>query len=73
MEGSGVVVSFKRLETSKILFFNGNFIDFVVRDSSLVGRTSNSRGRDSNFVRPDSSFVDRAAVLEAARIDARCF
>ena len=36
-----------------------NFNDFVVRDSSLVGRTSNSRGRDSSFVRPDSSFVDR--------------
>ena len=59
LEGSGVVVSFKRLETSKILFFQWNFNDFVVRDSSLVGRTSNSRGRDSSFVRPDSSSVDR--------------
>ena len=59
LEGSGVVVSFKRFETSKILFFQWNFNDFVVQDSSLVGRTSNSRGRDSSFVRPDSSSVDR--------------
>ena len=57
----------------KILFFQRNFNDFVVWDSSLVGRTSNSRGQDSSFVRLDSSFVDRAAVLEAARIGARCF
>ena len=59
LEGSGVVVSVKRLETSKILFFQWNFNDFVVQDSNLVGRTSNSRGRDSSFVGPDSSSVDR--------------
>ena len=59
LKGSGVVVSFKVLETSKMLFFQWNFIDFVVWDSSFVGRTSNFRGRDNSFVRLDSSSVDR--------------
>ena len=66
LEGSGVVVSLKRPETLKILFFQWNFNDFVVRDSSLVGRTSNSRGRDSSFVGPDSSSVDRDSSYEGS-------
>ena len=67
LEGSGVVVSLKRLETSKILLFQWNFNDFVVWDSRLVGRTSNSRGRDSSFVGPDSSPVDRDSSSGGSR------
>ena len=45
----------------KLWFFQWNLNDFVVWDSSLVGRTSNSRGRrpGQQFCGPDSSSVDR--------------
>ena len=55
MDGSGVVVYLKRLESSKLLFFLRNFNDFVARGSNLVGRTNSSMGRDSIYVGRNSS------------------
>ena len=55
MDGSGVVVYLKRLESSKLLFFLRNFNDFVARSSNLVGRTSSSMGPDSRYVGRNSS------------------
>ena len=55
MDGSGVVVYLKRLESSKLLFFLRNFNDFVARGSNLVGWTSSSMGRDSIYVGRNSS------------------
>ena len=65
LEGSGVAVYLKRLESSKLLFFLRNFNDFVARSSNLVGRTSSSMGRAA-------SMWAGTAALEAARTDSRC-